>query len=127
MKYDVSTHLPSQIEGLMIAFQKADIPLLERSLNNIKNLVKDDKFHKDIKDYQDKRMKKIEELSSKAFEAAKTINDAKNFSELYIDVEEIKNDLITSIETIEQDYWDHIKEYITLYINEETKEDEDEE
>ena len=125
MKYDISTHLPSQIEGIMIAFQKADIPLLERSLNNIKNLVKDDKFHKDIKDYQDKRVNKIEELTNKAFDAAKTINDAKSFSELYIDIEEIKNDLITAIETIEQDYWDHIKEYITLYINEEPK-DEDE-
>jgi len=125
MKYDISMHLPSQIEGLMNAFQKADVPFLERSFNNIKNLIKDEKFQSDIKDYQDRRMKKIEELSKKALDAAKTINEAKSFSELYIDIEEIKNDLVSSIESVEQEYWDHIKEYITLYLNKEENNDPD--
>ena len=119
MKYDINIHLPAQVEGLMNSFQKADVAALERSFNNIKNLIKDEKFHNDIKDYQEKRMKKIDELSKKAFDAAKTINDVKSFSELYVDIEEIKNDLIGSIELVEQDYWDHIKEYITLYLNKE--------
>ena len=126
MKYDVSMHLPSQVEGLMLAFQKADVPFLERCLNNIVNLVKDDKFQKDIKEYQERRMKKIEELTSKALDAARTVKDAKSFSELYVDVEEIKNDLVSSIDLVEQDYWDHIKEYVTLYLHEETKADNDE-
>ena len=122
MKYDVSMHLPAQIEGMMNSFQKADIASLERSLSNIINLIKDEKFHRDIKDYQKKRMEKIEELSKKALDATKTIKESKSFSELYVDIDEIKNDLVSSIEVVELDYWDHIKEYITLYINKEENE-----
>jgi len=103
MKYDVSMHIPTQVEGLMIAFQKADVPGLERSLENIKNLIKDNKFHNDIKEYEMQRIKKIEGLGKKALEAAKTISEAKSFSELYVDVEELKNDFMSSLELVEKD------------------------
>lgn len=125
MKYDVGGHLPSQVELLMVCFQKADIPGLERALSNIRNLVKDKRFQKALSDYDKQKLAKINEINDKVFDAAKTIMDAKSFSELYVDVEELKNDLIKSLESVELDYWDHVKDYITLYLNKEDVEEED--
>jgi len=127
MKYDLNIHLPAQLEGLMLSFQKADIPTLERSLSNIKNLIKDQKFQSDIKEYEKKRVEEIDRLTKKAYDAVKTIDNAKDFGELYVDIEEIKNDLIASVDLIEQEYWNHIKEYITLYIDTKPEEIKDEE
>lgn len=119
MKYDISMHIPTQVEALLVAYQKnpVDIMGMERALDNIKNLVKDSKFHKDIGDYQKKRLEGLEQLAKKAFDAAKTIQKAKNFNELYIDVQEIGKDLTMAMDSIEKDYWNHIKDYITLYLN----------
>jgi hypothetical protein len=119
MKYDVSNHIPTQIELMLVSFQKADVAGLERALDNMRNIVKDKRFHAALDDYNKERIDKINALNTKALDAAKTIVSAKNFSELYIDVEEIKNDLVSTLDGIEKDYWNHVKDYITLYINQE--------
>ena len=119
MKYDIGMHIPTQVEGLMIAFQKADVLAMERSLDNLKNLVKDKKFLKDLNDYQKKKIEQINQLTVKALDAAKTIVGAKSFNEIYIDVQEMGKDLTMAMDIIEKDYWNHIKDYITLYLNEE--------
>lgn len=126
MKYDTTVHLPSQIDALINNFQKADIPGMERSLDNIKIIIKDKKFREALNDYQLKKLNKIDELQKKAVIAVKTIKDSKSFSELFIDIDEIKNDFIQAIEGLERDYWNNIKEFITLYVHEEPKEEEPE-
>jgi hypothetical protein len=125
MKYDTTVHLPSQIDALIGSFQKADIPGMERSLDNIKTIIKDKKFRGVLNDYQLNKLDKIDELQKKAALAIKTINTSKSFSDLYIDIDEIKNDFIQSMEGLERDYWNNVKEFITLYIHEEPKEEPD--
>lgn len=127
MKYDVSGHLPSQIDGLIQGFQKADIPLMERSLDNIRNLVKDSKLKDALDGYKNARLDKVAELEKKALDAAKTIRESKTFSDLYIDLEEIKNDLLAALEQMEREYWNTVKELITSYVNEETPSEKTEE
>jgi hypothetical protein len=128
MKYDVGMHIPTQVEALMIAYQKTpvDVPAMERALDNLKNLIKDKKFTKDLDDYSKKRLNQITELTGKALDAAKTIAGAKSFNEIYIDVQEIGKDLTMAMDSIEKDYWNHIKDYITLYLHEEPREVEKE-
>ena len=126
MRYDVSMHIPSQIEALIQSFQKADIPGMERSLDNIKTLVKDKKFKQILSDYETNKKTKIDEILFKSLQAAKTIAEAKTFSDLYIDVEEIKNDCMAALEALEREYWNDIKDYVTLYFHEEPKTEDDE-
>jgi len=81
-------------------------------------LIKDTKFKNDLDDYDKMRKDQLAKLSYKAIESIKTlIENHKNFNELYIDIEEIKNDLLVAMESVEKDYWKHIKEYVTLYLN----------
>jgi DNA repair ATPase RecN len=128
MKYDIGMHIPTQVEALLIAYQKNPVDLagMERALENIKNLVKDSKFHKDLNDYSKKRLDQLNQMSKKAFDAAKTIASAKDFNEIYIDVQEIGKDLSLAVDNVEKDFWNHIKDYITLYLNKSEK-DVDEE
>jgi hypothetical protein len=126
MKYDIGMHIPTQVEALMVAFSKADVPAMERSLDNLKNLVKDKKFLKDLDDYNKKRFSQLDALNKKADDAVKTILSTKKFNELYVDVQEMAKDLTLAMDDIVKDYWNHIKDYITLYLYEEPKDvDED--
>lgn len=126
MKYDVSMHIPKEVDGLLEAYRKPDVALMQRCLKNIRNLIKDKKFQSDLDDYAKKRLEQITNLTKKADDAVKMIITTKNFNELYIDVQEMGKDLTLAMDSIEQDYWDHVKDYITLYLHEEQKVEDDE-
>jgi hypothetical protein len=124
MRYDVSLHVPQQIEALLNGFQKADIPGMERALDNIKTLVKDKKAKQALEDYLKEKKMNIDKIQQKSKEATKTILqaiEAKDFSDIYIDFNEIAKDFGEALEMLERDYWNHIKDYVTLYFYEEPK------
>jgi hypothetical protein len=99
-----------------------DKQLIEEKINESQILVNEereklDQILKDLGDYSKQRLDKLNGLMVKALDAAKTILGTKDFNELYIDVQEIGKDLTLAMDSVEKDYWNHIKDYITLYLN----------
>ena len=127
MKYDVSGHTPSRIETLLAGYEKADVELMERSLENLKNIIKDKKFIKDIEHYDTERHTKIMDIQKKAINAARELLKKDDGSTIFIDIEEIKQDMMRLLEESEKGYWNAIKDYVTLYMNKEETEEENDE
>lgn len=127
MRYDVHGHLPTQVELLMVSYQKADVPGMQRSLDNILAIVDNKKFHSVIDKTMQEKLCKAEEMKKKAEEAVKTLLQAKNFSEIYIDLEEIKKDFIAALEMLEKDYWHDVIEMITSYVETTSSEEQNNE
>ena len=117
MKYDVSAHVPSQVEALINSYQKADVPGMERAIDNINNLIKDKKFKDNLNKYKQERQQKIMDITKKALEGLKEILKEEDTSTIFIDVEEIRKDMYTLLEENEKGYWNALKEYVTLYLN----------
>ena len=121
MKYDVSNHVPTQVELLMLAYQKTpvDVAGMDRALDNIKNLVKDKVFRDKLKAYDKERVELIEKQNQKAVDRTKKLDGFKFFTEWWVNAEAIREEYVGGLELIERNYWNHIKEYITLYLNRE--------
>jgi len=121
MKYDVSNHVPTQVELLMLAYQKTpvDVAGMDRALDNIKNLVKDKVFRDKLKAYDKERVELIEKQNQKAVDRTKKLDVFKFFTEWWVNAEAIREEYVGGLELIERNYWNHIKEYITLYLNRE--------
>ena len=117
MKYELMAHLPQQLENLYNAFAQGDAELLDRVLDNIKDIVKDEAFQKDLKDYDKERNEQFETLQKKALEGIKALTDAKNINEVYIDINEIQKDFTGALNSMEGEYWDKVKEYISAWAN----------
>lgn len=110
-------HLPQQLENFYNAFAQGDPELLDRVLSNIKNVVKDDTFQKDLKDYDRERNEQFEKLQKKALDGIKALADAKNINDVYIDIGEIQKDFTSTLNSMEGEYWDKVKEYISEWAN----------
>ena len=117
MKYELMAHLPQQLENLYNAFAQGDAELLDRVLNNIKDIVKDETFQKDLKDYDKERNEQFEKLQKKALDGIKALTDAKNINDVYIDINEIQKDFTGALNSMEGEYWDKVKEYISEWAN----------
>ena len=117
MKYEIMAHLPQQLENLYNAFAQGDAALLDRILDNIKDIVKDETFQADLKDYDKERKEQFEKIQKKALEAIKTLSEAKDINEVYIDLKEIQDDFTAALNGMEGEYWDKVKEYISEYAD----------
>lgn len=121
----MNAHLPQQVENLLNGFAQGDAALLERIKTNIKDIVQDKTFLKDMDDYDKRKLEKITELMNKAKDAIKTMVETKNPDELFVDAQGILNDLTTALGTIEGEYWDTIKSYVIGWMKQlEMKEEE---
>ena len=117
MKYDIKAHLPQQLENLLNAFAQGDADLMARIKKNIEDLIPDATFQKDIRDYDTNRQKKLDELMKKALDGVKTAAQADKLDEIYIDFEEIKNDLNLALAGIEGEYWNNIRAYVVGWVS----------
>ena len=117
MKYDLNIHIPQQLESFLNAWGNGDADSMARIKKNMDDLIKDETFQKDIKDYDSNRQKKLDELMKKALDGVKTAAQAEKLDEIYIDIEEIKNDLNEALAGIESEYWNSIRTYIVEWIS----------
>jgi glutamine synthetase adenylyltransferase len=130
MKYDTTVHIPSQVDSLLLSFQKADIPAMERALDNIRNLAiteKNKNFKKALDEYKAKKQQSTKRIEEEALAGAKAIlQQSKTLNEIFVIIENIKNNVVIALEELERDYWNNIKEITLLHIHEEPKEELDE-
>ena len=112
MEYDIETHVAQQIENFLNGYNAADIGTMERSKSNFKAIMKEAKKDKVIDSFNTWDKKKLDEMEriwKKATEAIKLITVTKKGEELFVDVEEIKQDLANSFNLLEGEYWDSIR------------------
>jgi len=117
MKYELMAHLPQQLENLYNAFAQGDAELLDRILGNIKDIVKDESLQGYLKDYDTQRKERLEKIQKKALEGFKTLAEAKDINEVFIDYKEIQDDLTTALNSMETEYWDKVKKCITTWAD----------
>lgn len=112
MEYDIKTHLGQQIENFLNAFAGADVQAMERIKKTIMDIYKntdDVSILLAVQNWDKKRQDEVGKIWMKAKEGLKTIASTKNNEELFIDVDEIKNDIIKALNMLESEYWDSIR------------------
>ena len=112
MEYDIETHVAQQIENFLNGYDAADIGIMERSKSNFKAIMETankDKVVGSIDTWDKKKIDEMEKIWKKATEASKLITVTKKGEELFVDVEEIKQDLANSFNLLEGEYWDSIR------------------
>ena len=117
MKYELMAHLPQQMENFYNAFAQGDAALLDRVLDNLKDIIKDKSFQNDLKDYDKERKEQFDKIQKKALDGIKALSEAKDINEVYIDLKEIQDDFTAALNSMEGEYWDKVKEYISEWTN----------
>jgi len=110
--YDITIHLAGQIENFLNSYNAADIAAMSRVKENFKDICKNSELKtivKQIEEWDKNKNTEINKIYKKAQTAIKTIMETKNGEELFIDLEEIKNDIVNNLNQLEKQYWDHIR------------------
>jgi len=112
MSYDVEGHVAQQIENFLNGYGAGDIGIMERSKSNFKAIMetaKKDKIVGSLNTWDKKKLDEMERIWKKATDALKTITVSKKDEPLFVDIEEIKQDLANSFNLLEGEYWDSIR------------------
>jgi len=112
MEYDIKAHLGQQIENFLNAFANADVQAMERTKQNIVDIFSksdNELVISSITDWDKKRQDEVQKVWTKASGALKTIAETKKNEQLFIDVDEIKNDVVGALNELEGDYWSSIR------------------
>ena len=109
MGYDIDMHIPGQVDFFLQSFNNKNLDGIGQSLDTLMELVKDNGFKNDIKNYEinlELKKKKIQEETIKKIHSIKTLDEAiiilHNYEEDY--------------NNIYNDYWKIIKSYIIGYF-----------
>lgn len=116
MEYDIKVHLPQQIENLLQAYASGDIETLTRVKDNLLDIIEEKTFQKDLKALDEEKIKHIDTIKKKAMDAVKLLSEVKTLDEIFVDVEEIRNDLVLGLNNAETEYWEGLKDYIIGYM-----------
>lgn len=111
-EYDVSDHLPQQIEFFLNGLSSGNVEVLETTKNNIMDIFRnmdEDNVVLSIEDWDKKKQDKVKDIWEKALESVKTVAQTKNKEELFIDIEEIKKDVADALYSLEREYWNSIR------------------
>lgn len=115
--YDLKMHLPQQIEYYLGCFASGDPAGLKRTLDNIKDLIKDETLGKPLSDYEEERISKLEEKQKAVLKHVQELIKSENVWEIFQAVEQSKNELVEDMESVEGDYWGTIRTYLIDMMN----------
>ena len=111
--YDLVAHLPGQVEHFFNGYASNDLGLIERSFSNIKDIIQNTKFHKDLIDYELKLRENIRGIEKTALDALQ--NGSKVVS--LDDAIQVMNQAATQSTMVNNEYLETIKTYVTGYID----------
>lgn len=112
MSYDKKVHIPQRLETFLQGFEAGNKDALERTISNLKDLLDDDMFSEKLNNIDNARNEKIDNVKKKALDSLKTILESKETDDLFIDVNEIFTDLQSTINEIEEGYWEKVRDYV---------------
>ena len=118
MEYDTKVHIAQQVENFMNSFAAGDINALNRTLSNLEELIKDNGFKEKINAANDTKTKEVKDILTKAKDGIKEITSSDDTDTLFIDIDEIRNDLNKVLGELETDYWTSIRKYVLEALNE---------
>lgn len=118
--YDVLVHMGQQMEAFLYFFSQGDIPGIYRCRDNIIDLYVaggDVELKKNIDSWDEEKEKEkiklfkkaTEQLISKASSALETMSSVEDGESLFIDMDEIKQDIADSLNMLEKDYLDSVR------------------
>jgi len=93
MEYDTKMHLPQQIENMLSAIGAGDERLLAISLDNIKDLVGNSEFSKDLDEYEQKWKSRTKSIQEQALQMLQTHDNEKTFDDAVNTINKTLNDL----------------------------------
>jgi len=79
MVYDTDVHIPGQVDFFLMSFDNKNLDGINTSLDALIELVKDDGFQVDVKNYQndyDTKIKSIEDAAVDRLNGVKKLEDA---------------------------------------------------
>jgi len=103
-------------DAMLVAYIEGDFQLFERIVNVLKDIISDEKFHKDLNEYENEREKKLKKIFKDADERARKAIEEQKTPELWNTLGEIQTSLSDAIVKLESEYYDTIKTYIVEYI-----------
>jgi len=113
MSYDIKVHLPKQVDLFLDAIVQGNENVLHTTLSNIKDIVVDETFHKDLDDYEKQLDDKIKSIEKKALETIKADSKAKTLD----DVINTVNVAVKDVNTEYNEYIKTLKAYILGWVN----------
>ena len=108
MKYNTYAHLPSQIETFLNAYNQGNPEILERTYSNIKDVIQDKTFHKDIDEYKNKLEQEIKQLEKNTLETIQNASKTKTIDDIIQTLNQAENKL----QSLNNSYLETIKSYI---------------
>ena len=93
MEYDTKMHLPQQIENMLSAIGAGDERLLAISLDNIKDLVGNSEFSKDLDEYEQKWKSRTKSIQEQALQMLQTHDNEITFDDAVNTINKTLNDL----------------------------------
>ena len=110
--YDITVHIGQQIENFLNSYDSADVETMIRVTDNFKDICKNSglvQLVKQLDEWESYRKGEISKTWKKARQSLETLLGAKEGEELFIDIDEIKNDVIQGLNKLDKEYWDSIR------------------
>jgi len=126
MEYDISIHLPQQVENFNQAYAQGDPEALERIKQNIMRLIPDGGFHKDMMEYEATRKKRIEQLMDDAIKTIRNTTENASGEKTLLSINDTQKQLGDALNSVESEYWDTIGMYMISWLNEQQEQPNEE-
>jgi hypothetical protein len=131
MVYDVKNHFGQQVENFLNGFAAGDIGIMVRSLDNFKSLAESSDMKTVLSTLEkwdnEKNVGAIKNIHKKAMDAVKVISSSDNIDNIFIDIEEIKEDAENAFKELNGFYWEKVRSLMLKTVNDYDFENEPEE
>jgi hypothetical protein len=117
MIYDTDQHLPAQVDYLLQAYIKPDVALMQRIMDNIKNLMNDKGFHNAIKQNEKEIELKRKGIKETGLNGLKAIKDMENYDDAVNLIQNMVGFTTVELDELERTYWDNMKNILLHYID----------
>ena len=110
--YNMEVHLPSQIQNFLDSLTSGDTRIMEISLGNIKEMVKEDGFADTLDKYLDTMEKKTDKIEKDTIVSIKNDPKVKTLDDILVLINEAKKEQIEEYNT----YLKNSKSFIISYL-----------
>lgn len=121
MVYDMSVHLPRQVELFLEAVNLKNEELYDQTLDSIKELINDKKFIKGLDEYEENMTTRNKEIEKNILKEIQDVVKTKNMNDVILKL----NQGIKDVNDNNLNYIKTVKTYILAWIKTINEEDEE--
>lgn len=116
MLYDIQMHCPQQIEYMLAAEQQGNLVGFEKALGTLKEVLHDNGFIQDVRDYEKQKDKQVEEARQQFIETIAKAVGTKDFDEVLVALNTAPGVLESRVNAVLGEYMDLVKTYVLGYM-----------